>query len=47
MPTCPKCGTDVKNPIKTWELAPRGRKPVKIGLFRCPKCGTYFRRGIK
>mgnify|MGYP000194439455 FL=1 len=47
MPKCPKCGTEVEKPIKTWQLAPKGRKPVTIGLFKCPNCGTFFRKGVK
>ena len=33
-------------PIKVWELAPRGRKGVKIGLFRSKKTGKYFRAKV-
>jgi hypothetical protein len=29
-------------PEKVWELAPRGRKGVKIGLFKDPETGRYF-----
>jgi len=44
MPTCPHCKTEFdEKPVKTWELAPRGKKPVKIGLYKCPNCGRYFR----
>ncbi len=45
MPKCPKCGAEVKEPIKTWVLAPKGRKGVIIGLFRCPN-GHYFRAKV-
>ena len=45
--TCPKCGAEVEAPIKTWVLAPKGRKGVVIGLFKCPRCGATFRKGIK
>ena len=47
MAKCPKCGAEVEKPIKVWKLAPKGRKPVHIGLFKCPRCGTYFRKGVK
>ncbi len=47
MVECPKCGYDVKEPIKTWPLAPRGRKPIIIGQFKCPRCGTSFKRAVK
>ncbi|MCY0849608.1 chromatin protein Cren7 [Sulfuracidifex metallicus] len=33
-------------PEKTWTLAPRGRKGVKMGLFKDPESGRYFRRKI-
>ncbi len=48
---CPKCGTVVNEPKKTWQLtAPlpdkRGRITVTImGLFECPSCG-YKWRGV-
>lgn len=47
MAKCPKCGTEVESPMKTWTLAPKGRKGVTIGLFKCPNCGAFFRSGIK
>ena len=30
-------------PKKVWMLAPKGRKGVKIGLFKDPISGRYFR----
>lgn len=48
---CPKCGTVVNEPKKTWQLtAPlpdkKGRITVTImGLFECPSCG-YRWRGV-
>lgn len=30
-------------PEKVWPLAPKGRKGVKIGLFKSPETGKYFR----
>jgi uncharacterized Zn finger protein len=47
MAKCPKCGTEVASPVKSWQLAPKGRKPITIGLFKCTNCGTYFRKAIK
>jgi len=47
MAKCPKCGTEVPQPTKTWTLAPKGRKPVTVGLFKCPSCGAYFNFFIK
>ncbi len=32
-------------PIKVWVLAPRGRKGVIIGLFKCPN-GKTVRKAI-
>ena len=45
MPKCPKCGAEVKEPLKTWVLAPKSRKGVIIGLFKCPN-GHYFRARV-
>lgn len=42
MAKCPKCGAEVSTPLKSWVLAPKGRKGVEIGLFKCP-AGHYFR----
>ncbi|AEE94311.1 MULTISPECIES: chromatin protein Cren7 [Acidianus] len=33
-------------PEKAWSLAPKGRKGVKIGLFKDPETGKYFRRKL-
>ena len=33
-------------PIKVWVLGPRGGKGVKIGLFKSPKTGKYFRAKV-
>jgi hypothetical protein len=43
---CPKCGTDVANPTKTWKMEPKGRKPITVGLFKC-SCGKSFRAAAK
>ncbi|MDK6028416.1 chromatin protein Cren7 [Ignisphaera sp. 4213-co] len=48
---CPKCGTIVDSPTKTWQLiAPipdsAGRVTITImGVFECPNCG-YKWRGV-
>ncbi len=48
---CPRCGTEVKEPVKTWQLvAPipdrKGRITITImGVFQCPNCG-YRWRGV-
>ena len=33
-------------PVKVWVLAPPGRKGVKIGLFKSPETGRYFRAKV-
>jgi len=43
---CPKCGTEVAEPKKTWEMAGRPDKNGKrlqlhIGLFECRKHGVF------
>lgn len=47
MATCPKCGSEEVKLVKKWRLAPRGKKPVTIGLYYCESCGAYFRKGVK
>jgi uncharacterized protein (UPF0212 family) len=48
MAKCPKCGTEVSKPKKTWKMAGRPdktgkRMQLEIGLYECPKCGKTFR----
>ncbi len=48
MVKCPKCGTEVSKPKKTWKMAGRPdkagkRMQLEIGLYQCPKCGATFR----
>jgi len=49
---CPRCGTIVEAPEKTWQLvAPlpdkQGRITITVmGSFRCPKCGYRWRAVI-
>jgi hypothetical protein len=43
---CPKCGTEVAEPKKTWKMAGRPDKKgqrlqLHIGLFKCPKHGNF------
>ena len=33
-------------PVKVWQLAPKGRRPVKIGLFKDPETNKYFRHKV-
>ncbi len=43
----PTTGQEVElEPIKVWPLAPKGRKGVKIGLFKSPTTGKYFRAKV-
>jgi len=50
---CPKCGTRVEEPVKTWTLVSPfpdkyGRITVTVmGSFRCPNCGYSWRAVIK
>lgn len=51
MPECPKCGNDVKEPVKTWTMD-RQKKTgetwtTEIAQFKCPKCGKPFRKGTR
>ena len=48
MAKCPKCGADVAQPRKTWEMAGRPDKQgkrlkLKFGLFDCPNCKKAFK----
>jgi len=48
MAKCPKCGAEVAQPRKTWEMAGRPDKQgkrlkLKVGLFDCPNCKKAFR----
>lgn len=47
MVNCPKCGASVDKPEKTWVLAPKGKKSQTIGLYKCSKCGAYFRKAVQ
>ena len=50
---CPKCGTRVTEPLKTWTLVSpmpdkHGRITITImGSFQCPNCGYKWRAVIK
>ena len=50
---CPKCGTRVQEPAKTWTLVSPfpdkyGRITVTVmGSFRCPNCGYSWRSVIR
>jgi len=49
--SCPKCGTDVQTPLKTWAIPSRkplreGEEPRLAGIFECPKCKARFRAAV-
>jgi DNA-directed RNA polymerase subunit RPC12/RpoP len=49
---CPKCGTEVKEPAKTWQLVSplpdaEGRITITVmALFVCPNCGFKWRAAL-
>jgi len=52
MVSCPKCGTDVESPVKTWPIPSRrplreGEEPRLAGIFECPNCKTRFRAAVE
>ncbi len=43
---CPKCGTEIPQPQKTWKMTGRPNKKgealqLQIGFFQCPKHGAF------
>ncbi len=47
---CPKCGTEIHAPTKSWMMTGRAdkrgnRTQLRIGLFRCPEHG-FFRKAL-
>ncbi len=43
----PYSGKEIElEPIKVWTLAPKTRKGVKIGLFKSPETGKFFRAKV-
>jgi len=49
---CPRCGTIVETPMKTWSLPRKttklGEEPkIVIGLFECSNCQNRFRASIE
>ena len=50
---CPRCGTRVSEPVKTWTLVSPmpdkyGRITITVmGSFVCPNCGYKWRTSIK
>jgi len=50
--SCPKCGTEVTTPVKTWPIPSRkpldeGEKPRLAGIFECPDCKSRFRAAVE
>ncbi|MCK4497830.1 hypothetical protein KAU25_01375 [Candidatus Bathyarchaeota archaeon] len=44
MKECPKCGTAINSPLKTWTLSRKGSTGgTEIGFYECPGCLTRFR----
>ena len=47
MPSCPRCGNEVKKQIKTWSMVGKPNNfdekiDIKLGFFVCPKCEKRF-----
>jgi uncharacterized protein YlxW (UPF0749 family) len=50
---CPKCGSEVNAPVKTWPIS--HRKPIEkekesklvMGIFECPNCKARFRGAVE
>jgi uncharacterized protein (DUF3084 family) len=48
LPNCPKCGTKVALPTRTFtvmvepEKGERGMTERRVGMYECSKCGTKF-----
>ncbi len=52
MVSCPKCGTEVDTPVKTWPIPSRkplkeGEEPRLAGIFECSNCKTRFRAAVE
>jgi len=49
---CPKCGTNVASPAKTWPIPSRkatgkGKdSKLVVGIFECPSCSARFRAAV-
>ncbi len=49
---CPKCGSDVASPVKTWPVPSRktavnsDRTKLVVGIFECPDCHARFRSAV-
>ncbi|AFH42126.1 hypothetical protein [Fervidicoccus fontis] len=49
---CPRCGTEVPNPTKTWNFVSplpddKGRITITVmGSYKCPNCGYSWKAAI-
>jgi predicted nucleic acid-binding Zn-ribbon protein len=48
---CPRCGTEVTKPTKTWSMVGRPSKKgerfkLTLSLFTCPRCKKSFRKVV-
>lgn len=51
MPVCPRCGTEITKPTKTWSMVGRPsrkgeRFKLTLGLFFCPECEKRFQKVV-
>ena len=52
MVECPKCGTEVITPVKTWSIPSRKaakkgeERGLVMGIFECPDCKARFRAAV-
>jgi regulator of replication initiation timing len=49
---CPKCGNEVKTPVKTWPITSKeslkeSEQPRLVGIFECPNCKARFRSALE
>jgi predicted nucleic acid-binding Zn-ribbon protein len=49
---CPKCGSAVQKPLKSWPIPTRkplkvGEKPKLAGIFECSECRARFRAAVE
>lgn len=52
MVNCPKCGSAVQKPLKSWPIPTRkplkvGEKPKLAGIFECSECRARFRAAVE
>ncbi len=52
MVNCPKCGSDVRTPVKTWPIPSKegskeGERARLVGIFECPNCKARFRSAVE